>query len=160
MSSSFPARLAGTLLNKLLNMLPASPTGFILLGTTNTLGQLARSIVLNSCLHIDVQLTARIYAIDPNIKATELRSQQLDEVISSSFARGIAGQINIGCVMHTRTRAGDDDRTAAVGVFAAGSSRKQVQKRNRHEVVRRGVDAESIGPVTMSRRPHGFLQFG
>lgn len=160
MSCSFPARLAGTLSNKLLNMLPSSPMGFILLGTTKTSGQLARSIVASSCSHNDVQLTARIYTIDPNIKATELRSQQLDEVVSSSFARGIAGQIHIGCVVHTRTRAGDDDRTAAVGVFTAGSSRKQVQKRHRQEVVRRGVDAESIGPVTMSRRPHGFLQFG
>jgi hypothetical protein len=40
MSSSFPARFAGTRSNSELNMFPASPTGFMLLGTTVALYQL------------------------------------------------------------------------------------------------------------------------
>jgi len=67
MSSSFPARLAGTRSKRELNMLPASPTGFILLGTTVV--TISWTVLRDAAV---VRLTSRVDTDDSNVESTEL----------------------------------------------------------------------------------------
>jgi hypothetical protein len=90
-------------------MLPASPTGFILLGTT--IASIRLTILQGA---ETVRLTSWVDTNDSNIKSTELGGQQFDEMICCSFTRGVASQVYVRCIMHTRARACQHDSSATI----------------------------------------------
>lgn len=113
MSSSFPALLAGTLSKRLLNMLPSSPTGFILLGTTEIL----LILILYLCQPLNgFLLTPGIDPCDADIEAAELGSEQSDQVIRGSLARSVARQVDIRHVMHAGAGTRHDNYAASLAV--------------------------------------------
>jgi hypothetical protein len=151
MSSSFPARLAGTRSKRELNMFPASPTGFILLGTTIV------SISL-TILHgaETMKLTSWVDTNDSNVESTEFGGQQFDEMVCCSFTCGVAGQVYVRCIMHTRARACQHDSSTTIlsaqTSIDHGDLRSCGQKwkhRYRQEVMSGRVHRECIGPVRM-----------
>lgn len=109
-------------------------------------------------------LTTRIYRVHPHIPPAEFACEQRGQMIGSSFARGIAGEIDIRTVVHASTATGDDDdSTADVSTFDAfahvkiASCVQKLQTGHGEKVMRRRVDAKGLRPCGAFMRPHGLL---
>lgn len=98
-SSEDPALFAGTLSNKAPKIFPSAPTGFMLLGTT-FMGY------SQDLIFMDMGFCSRTARIDPHhadVESVVFGCEQLDQVVSGSFARRITCQIHVGHIVHTCT---------------------------------------------------------
>lgn len=143
-------------------MFPASPTGFMLLGTT--VGFVSPIVTYRKNA---TGLTSRVDPDDSNVEPTELRRQQPDEMVGCSFTCGIAGQVHVRCIVQTgaRTRHNNGTTTTlpsqmSIAQIELRSCGQQWQQCHRQEVMSSRVYTKRIGPVRMPRRPHGCLQLG